>query len=1051
MPYNVFSPIFVHMMIRTLIFVMRDFRFSARMRFQRMIYNFLVILAGLLITSSFHFSPDPPLKQQKRIDPPFLDSNNAWVDSVYESLSRDERIAQLFMVRAYSNKGPEHVESILKLISRYNIGGLCFFQGGPVRQVQLTNLYQEKAKTPLMVAQDFEWGLGMRLDSTLSYPRQMMLGAVQDEEIIYQMGLDIAAQMKRIGVHMNLAPVLDVNNNPRNPVINSRSFGEDVEHVSSKGISYFQGLQDGGVLCTAKHFPGHGDTESDSHYTLPLIPHGKKRLWSTELQPFREAIREGLSGVMNAHLHLPALDSTTNLASSLSKKIVTGILREEMQFKGLIVTDALDMAGADEFHEPGDLEALAFEAGNDMLLIPADVGKSIGIIRKKIRQGEISWDRVEESCKKILAAKYWAGLNRFQPMVTDHLHEDLHLNEYKMTQSRLVQASLTLVRNKADLIPLRQMDTLKLATVAIGSTNKNEFQEYIDLYLPATHFNISRDAPADAFIELINRLDSFNLVIAGLHNTDMRVSRNYGITENSVLFLNMLSRVKPTIACIFANPYSLGASSFGDEFAGLLMCYEDSEIARKISPQLIFGGIPASGRLPVSSGKTYGSGDGIPTFVNSRLRYGLPEEAGIDSRHLYKADSLALDAIEQKAIPGCQILAAKDGMVFYHKAFGHHTYARKVPVKLTDLYDVASITKIASTLPALMKLTEAGKFNVRDSLKNYLPDLDTSDKGDLVIRDILTHQARLTPFIPFYYSTIEPLDADEPLVSRRLSSRFPFKLSNHIYLNKDLRYVDSVYAFAYSEEYPVKVAEDLYMHRTYQDSLWHWIVKSELLRRRQYQYSDIGYHFLHRIIEDSTGMPIEEYISDRFFEPLGASSTGYLPLERFPKTRIVPTENDLVFRRQLLQGYVHDPGAAMQGGVACHAGIFSNVNDLAKIMQMYLNGGSYGGRQFIDGEIIDLYNSRPYLRRGNRRALGFDKPEMNYRKEGPTCQCVSASSFGHSGFTGTLAWADPESGIVYVFLSNRIHPGQDNTRLIEMNVRTKIQEVFHTAIMENIN
>ncbi len=1038
-------------MIRTVIFAMSDFRFSASMRFQQTVYNFLVILASLLVTSSFHFLPEPVASQKKRIDPPFLDSTNAWVDSVYESLSRDERIAQLFMVRAYSNKDQAHVDSILKVIKKYNIGGLVFFQGGPVRQVNLTNLYQATSKTPLMVAQDFEWGLGMRLDSALSYPRQMMLGAIEDDKIIYQMGLDIAAQMKSIGVHMNLAPVLDVNNNPKNPVINSRSFGEDVQNVSHKGIAYFHGLQDGGVLCTAKHFPGHGDTESDSHHTLPVIPHGKKRLRSTELYPFGEAINEGLAGVMTAHLHLPALDSTSNLASSLSRNIVTGILKEEMGFKGLIVTDALDMAGVDKFHNPGDLEALAFVAGNDMLLIPSDIGRSISTIKKKIRQGEITWERIEESCKKILAAKYWVGLSDIRPKETEGLYEDLHRDEYRTTQSRLVKASLTLVRNKGDILPLMRLDTLKLATVAIGSTVKNDFQEYIDLYVPATHFNIQRDATADSYIRLLNRLDSFNLVIAGVHNTDMRVSRNYGITENSVLFLNMLSRLKPTVACVFANPYSLGNSSFGDKFEGLLMCYEDSELAQQICPQLIFGGIPAIGKLPVSSGKAYKSGSGIDTRGNYRLRYGFAEEAGINSRLLYKADSIALDAIQQKVMPGCQILAARNGLVFYHRAFGHHTYTRKDSVEKTDLYDVASITKIASTLPVLMKLTEEGRFDVNDSLKKYMPALDTCEKGDLLIRDILTHQARLTPFIPFYYSTIEPLDPDEPMISRKLSSRFPFKLSNHIYLNKNLTYVDSVYAPKYSDDFPVQVAENLYIKKSYRDSILRWIVNSELLSKKEYLYSDLGYYLFHRIIEDITGIPIEEYTSDQFFKPLGAHYTGYLPLQRFSKSSIVPTENDLVFRRQLLQGYVHDPGAAMLGGVACHAGIFSNANDLAKIMQMYLNKGSYGGEQFIDPAVIDLYNSSPNLRYGNRRGLGFDKPEMNYNKEGPTCQCVSASSFGHSGFTGTIAWADPESGIIYIFLSNRIHPDQDNPKLVEMNIRTKIQEVFHSAVIEQNN
>jgi CubicO group peptidase (beta-lactamase class C family) len=513
----------------------------------------------------------------------------------------------------------------------------------------------------------------------------------------------------------------------------------------------------------------------------------------------------------------------------------------------------------------------------------------------------------------------------------------------------------------------------------------------------------------------------------------------------------MLSRLKPTIACVFANPYSLGGSSFGDEFAGLIMCYEDNELVQLTCPQLIFGGIPALGKLPVSSGKDYQSGAGITTLGNYRLSYGYPEESGIDSRILYKADSIALDAIHQKVMPGCQILAARNGLVFYRREFGHHTYARKDSVNWTDLYDVASITKIASTLPVLMNLTETGKFNVNDSLKNYIPDLDSCDKGDLVIRDILTHQSRLTPFIPFYYSTIEPLDKDEPMISRKLSSKFPYRLANHIFLNKNLTYVDGVYSMEYSDDFPVQVAEDLYINKSYRDSILLWIVNSKLNGRKEYLYSDLGYYFLHPIIEDITGTPIEKYISEQFFIPLGAHYSGYLPLQRFSKTSIVPTENDLVFRKQLLQGHVHDPGAAMLGGVACHAGIFSNANDLAKIMQMYLNGGSYGGEQFLEPDIINLFNSSPNLRNGNRRGLGFDKPEMDYNKEGPTCQCVSASSFGHTGFTGTMAWADPESGIIYIFLSNRIHPDQDNPRMVEMDVRTKIQEVFHSAVNEHKN
>ena len=1002
----------------------------------------LAILSPLLI-SSYHFTTAG--KQQESIDPAFLDAGAEWADSVYESLSRDERIAQLFMVRAYSNMGEEHTEAILKLIRKHNIGGLCFFQGGPVRQAKLVNLYQDEARTPLLISQDAEWGPAFRLDSIFAYPRQMTLGAVQDEEVIRQMGREVAAQLRMIGVNMNLAPVLDVNSNPRNPVIGARSFGEDADLVSRKGIAYMDGMLEGRILCVAKHFPGHGDTDKDSHHTLPLIKHSRERLWNTEMYPFREAIARGLPGIMTAHLEVPALDPAPDLASSLSGEIITGILKEELGFRGLIMSDALDMAGADMHHSPGELEARAFKAGNDILLIPSSVVKGISEIRREIRRGNLSWERVEESCKKILAAKYWAGIGH--PLELSALNERLNDNRFQATCSRLYRESLTLLDNRDNIIPLERLDTLRIATVAIGQSERNDFQKNIDLYLRTDHFNISREASSASYLELLEKLESYNLVIAGLHNTDIRATRDFGIMENSVLFLNRLSSIKPCIISIFASPYSLTRFNFGDKLMGLLMANEDKDLLQSLSAQLIFGGFPARGKLPVSASQEYGLGSGIITGEATRLSYGLPEEADVSSGLLYRIDSIALDAIRAKAMPGCQILAARDGLVFYHKSFGYHTYGRRDTVKWNDLYDVASITKITATLPVLMQLSQQGKFSVNDSLDQYLPWLDTCDKGDLLISDVLSHHAGLSPWIPFYYSTIEPMDADEDLISKKLSRNYPFRLAGHIFLNKNLKYVEGAYAGEYSEQYPVQVAGGLFLNRDYHDSIMHRIINSELREDKEYLYSDLGYYFLCPIAEKLTGMPLEDYTLEQFYRPLGASYTGFHPLGRFPAGQITPTENDLVFRKQLLRGYVHDPGAAMLGGVAGHAGIFSNANDLAKIMQMYLNGGQYGGIEFIADSIIDRYNTCIHCEEGNRRGIGFDKPETDYEKEGPTCQCVSPASFGHSGFTGTLVWADPETGILYVFLSNKIHPDQDNPGLVEMDVRTNIQQVLHDALI----
>jgi CubicO group peptidase (beta-lactamase class C family) len=653
---------------------------------------------------------------------------------------------------------------------------------------------------------------------------------------------------------------------------------------------------------------------------------------------------------------------------------------------------------------------------------------------------------VEESCKKILKAKFWSGLHGYKPVETEEIHEKLNRDGYKATLSELAGASLTLLENKDDLLPLRKLDTLKTATVVIGDAPGNEFQNQIDLYLASDHFSISREASADEFLTLLEKLRPYNLVIAGLHNTDMRVSRNYGITENTVLFLNKLTDEYASVIAIFANPYCLSRFDWGEKMRSLLMCYEDNAYVKGIAAQAIFGGISLSGTLPVSSGTKYRAGTGISSNGNIRLGYGFPEQAGMNSGILYRIDSLCLDAIIQKATPGCQVLAARNGIVFYHKSFGYHTYGKRDTVNLMDIYDIASLTKITATLPVLMQLAEQGKFDVQARLADYITLLDTSDKGGLIISDILSHHARLAPWIPFYYRTLEPMDQDEALMSNRLSSKYPFRLAPHIFLNKNLKYVDHAYARQYSEEFSVQVAEDLYISRVYLDTIFKMIVESELLDSAEYKYSDLGYYFLQQIIEEITGIPLEAYVSDHFYKPLGTSMTGYLPRERFQADRIIPTENDLFFRRQMLDGYVHDPGAAMMGGVAGHAGVFSNANDIAKIMQMYLNGGEYGGQEYLNDSIVAMFNTCIHCDEGNRRGIGFDKPEMDYEKEGPTCQCVSPSSFGHTGFTGTLAWADPETGLVYVFLSNKIHPDQDNTKLVDMNVRTLIQEVLHDAI-----
>jgi len=971
-----------------------------------------------------------------------------WVEAKMKKMNLDEKIGQLFMIAAYSNKDQKHIDEVSYIIKKYKIGGLIFFQGGPMRQAKLTNQYQSLSKTPLMIAIDGEWGLGMRLDSTISYPRQMMLGAVQDDHLIYQMGQDVAQQMLRLGIHVNFAPVVDVNNNALNPVINFRSFGEDRENVSQKSIAYMQGMQDGGLIATAKHFPGHGDTDSDSHHTLPSVNHDRERLDSIELYPFKQIFDAGIEGVMVAHLNVPELGTKADTPTTLTKSVVTDLLQDEMGFEGLIFTDALNMKGATKYYNPGEIESLAIQAGNDVLLFPVSVSKAIAKIKKQVRKGTISKERINESCRKVLLAKYNAGLfddvNSGNQIDLNNLNNDLNELVYQVTRMDMIQAGITVISNEDEILPIKKIKRKKFASLAFNTNEITEFQKTLSKYAKVDHF-IFDNSNSDS---LINIISEYDVVFTSVHKTSYWSTKNYKVNQVHLQYIADLSNNTEIVFSLFANPYSLRKFNRINEINSVIIGYSDENEIQSSVAQAIFGGFAVSGKLPVSINSEYKSGTGIQLKKKLRLQYGSAEQAGIDSKQLVKIDSIALNAIENNATPGCRILAVRNGIVFYDKSFGYHTYMQQNPVKENDIYDIASITKIASTIPTLMKLYEDNKFSVEDKLSAYLPELDTTNKGDLLIVDILTHQAQLNGWIPFYYSSLKTLYPNQDLLNNKFTEDFPYKIGNHAYMAKNTVFKDGYYAYYPHSNYNTQIAKDFYVLDSYRDSIYDKIRSSNLLETKSYRYSDLGYYYFYKIIENITNASFQEYVDSSFYQELGAYRTSFLPLNKFNKEEIVPTENDQVFRKQLLQGFVHDPGAAMLGGVCGHAGLFSTAGDLAKLMQMYLNGGEYGGIKYFDSTTIDFFTTSPFLENNNRRALGFDKPQMDYSKSGPTCQCVSGKSFGHTGFTGTIAWADPEEKIVYIFLSNRIHPDQDNSKLIQMDVRTDIQEVIYEAIVK---
>ncbi len=938
-----------------------------------------------------------------------------WVDSVYNSLSLKEKIAQLYMVQVFSNQTPQEKSKIVKLINTHKIGGIIYSKGGPVRQARLNNELQAASKTPLLIGMDAEWGLSMRLDSTYAFPWNMTLGAIKDNKLIEQTGKQLGEHCKRLGVHFNFAPVVDINTNPKNPIIGNRSFGEDRDNVTEKALAFMKGMQSTGVLANAKHFPGHGDTSSDSHKTLPTVDFNEKRIDSIELYPYKKLIKEGLSSVMVAHLNIPSLEPRDGYPSSISENIVTNILKERLGFKGLIFTDALTMKGASNFSAPGDIDLVAFLAGNDVMLMSSDVAVGIEKFVGAYNKGTITEERLAHSVKKVLQAKYKVGLNNYSPIGIYNLVEDLNRAKDDILYEQLMEDAITIVRDTTEALPLRHLETKKIAYVKLGDDDGKPFLNTLRNYAEV------HEIKADKLDELITRLQAYNMVIIGFHKSNANPWKGYKFTNKEITWLHEIARTNNVILDVFAKPYALLDIKSVTNIESVIVSYQNSKIAQEKSAQIIFGALPAKGTLPVSAGEYFKEGDGVYNTAIQRLGYTVPERVGMSSEKLKRIDSLANYAVNAKMTPGIQLVIARKGKVIYNKNFGKHTYDKgSEDVKFNDIYDVASLTKIVATLPLLMELEEKGIVSLNTKLSSILPEYKGSNKKNITIKKMLSHYAQLKPWIPFYYATLDS------------TTKKPSK---------------DYYRTTKSKKFNVKVANDLYMRSDYQDSIPKLIKDTDLLSRLRYRYSDLPYYILKRYIEKHYNKPLNELVQDHFYKSLGANYTVYNPYKNVSNRHIVPTEIDDYYRFQKVQGYVHDMGAAMQGGVGGHAGVFSNANDIAKIMQMYLQKGYYGGKRYLKTETVDKFNTCYYCENKVRRGVGFDKPQLG--EEGPTCGCVSMTSFGHSGFTGTYTWADPEQELVYVFLANRTYPtSKGKNRLLRENIRTDIQAAIYDAIIE---
>jgi beta-glucosidase-like glycosyl hydrolase/CubicO group peptidase (beta-lactamase class C family) len=961
-----------------------------------------ILCFSLLITSLFSSAQyKSNLKKQE------------WVDSVFNSLNEDQKIAQLMVIRAHSNLGPDHVAKVVNDIQQYNVGALCFFQGGPIRQANLTNYYQSIAKTPLMVTIDGEWGLGMRLDSVKKYPYQLTLGAMDDQNLVYRMGLAVGEQCKRIGVHVNYAPVVDINNNPNNPVIGFRSFGEDKEKVSAFGVAYMKGMQDAGIMACAKHFPGHGDVDVDSHLDLPVINKSMAQLDSLELVPFRAVFDAGIGSVMIAHLSVPAIDNAEHRATSISKKNVTNLLRDSLGYNGLTFTDALEMKGVAKYFPQGTIAVEALIAGNDMLCLPASVSEAIDVIKKAINDKRLSWDDINVKVKKVLLAKYSLGLNQWKPIDTTNLINDLNakadairMEVAQKTITILAKASRSASRNDYADIPLKKGQ--KIAYIGMGTAKSNAFakrlQDDFNADLFFFSYKDSTDKAAD-ILKAVPKDGKYDAIVVGIHDFSNRPAGNYNITPAAIELWKNLNFIK-TVTMVFGNV--LATKNFCDAWT-LVDCYQDDDITQQAAADLLQGRFEANGKLPIRV-CNFKSGDGI---VKQK------EEPIHAFGKLMTVDSIVTDAIAQKAFPGCVVLAVHEGEIIYHKAFGNYKYEPSAPLSYESIFDLASVTKISATTVSVMKLFDEGKIGLKKTLGDYLPWVRGSNKANLKIEDVLLHQAGLVPFIAFY---TEVIDKTTGLPNPAVFSDKP------------------------KPGFTVRVAENIYMRNDYQDTMLQRILQSKLTQQGKYVYSDNDFIFLGKIVEQITGMTLDEYAAKTFYKPMGMATTGFKPRNRFPVDRMVPTESEKHFRMQTTQGDVHDEGASMFGGVAGHAGLFSDAYDLAMLYQMLLNGGEFNGERYIKKETIDFFTA--YHSRNSRRGYGFDKPEKDnaIRKDPYPSFLASPETFGHTGFTGTCVWVDPKNSLVYVFLSNRVYPTRDNGKLSQMGIRGKIQDAIYRAL-----
>lgn len=976
------------------------------------------------------------LQQALAVNPAILNQSNAklreaWVNSTYSKLTPAERIAQI-IIMPINPATTDEVKELVKLyVADLKVGGLIYERSDIATQATINNYAQSMASVPLMIALDAEWGLTMRLSDAPTFPRNLCLGGVDDDKLIYEYGREVARECRLMGVHVNFAPVLDVIDR-QGTVVAGRSFGYDPDVVARNGVAFAKGLEDGGVLSTAKHFPGHGSTIADSHKELPVLDKSMQEMLLYDLVPFKKYIDAGLSGMLTAHIDAPFLEDGV-VPCSLSRQCVTGLLKNEMGFEGLIFTDALQMEGAKAVE--GNPCVNAILAGNDVLLMPDDLKASVEAITQAIEQGILTWNDIEMRCKKMLRYKYALELvdEAKKPINVDNVSGEINSEYAQDLNRRLIAAAMTVVANDDELLPLVNTPGEMLPVLTLGGDNDvyNMFQRRCADYVPTL--------PCHSVTSL-NAIKNKKRVVVAICDTAM--------IDEAIKATGMF---KTAVVVILDNPENLHRYVrllTHRSVDALVVGYSNDDVWQDYAAQTVFGGNAASGVLPVTIKSpdnkiVLHAGTGIKCDA-VRLGYTLPVEVGFKPDLLMKIDSVCNYSIQQGAFPGCQVLVARHGKVVCNRAYGEIDFNSGIPVTENTLYGLASVSKATGTLSGIMKLYDNGKFKLDERASKYISGLRNTDKDDISFRQLLYHETGMQPSLSMWDMMFDPTTFSGKLITSSPSSTNTIKIMKGAYGNKDAKLRTDILATVPSEKFNVAIANGIYGGKITYDSVMNRIYHSTLRPNKNYCYSCLNFCLLADALQNISHKSLDVYVRDNIFGPLGSYHTTYRPLTSFPPDQIAYTEVDTYLRKQHIHGYVHDELAAFSGGVQGNAGLFSNANDLAKLFQMWLNGGSYGRNSFYKKSTVDLFlkSKSPNSHRG----LGFDKPNPKNQEASSTCREATIETVGHTGFTGTCYWIDPKNDMIYIFLSNRVCPTRDNQAFSRVSPRSHIHSIIYQSL-----